>query len=261
MSDDPRAITNDLWHKHTGMHDGACHCGAPLDTSNGASWTETAEAYRRHLWTELAALTDRGTPTEEYPTFLGIPAPSPEATRCTGDFDCPTATHTHGCYADQDGASCDDPGDHVTSPSPEARAEAAEAERDAAQGPHGGGRHMSQAEWSDWSNDLALLVPEEYDDDVAQEAIIERALGGLVSRLAAAEAELALLRALNGEEREDRQTSLRANDECAHAFYEVHDGHHSDGWRCSRCNAYWSFAPWNIQSTYSPKEVSTVPKT
>jgi hypothetical protein len=41
----------------------------------------------------------------------------------------------------------------------------------------------SQREWEDWSNELALLIPEEYEDDVAQEAIIQRALADLVTRV------------------------------------------------------------------------------
>lgn len=54
----------------------------------------------------------------------------------------------------------------------------------------GPGWFWTQAEWAEWSNDLARLLPEEYGDDVAQEAIIERALGDLVRR--ATEAETAL---------------------------------------------------------------------
>lgn len=45
------------------------------------------------------------------------------------------------------------------------------------------GDFWTQAEWCDWSDDLARLVPEEYHDDIAQEAIIENALADLVRRV------------------------------------------------------------------------------
>lgn len=60
----------------------------------------------------------------------------------------------------------------------------ASRERAAAEGirgEHDGGWFWTQAEWADWSNRLAELVPPEYEDDVAQEAIIERALADLVA--------------------------------------------------------------------------------
>lgn len=60
---------------------------------------------------------------------------------------------------------------------------------------HGPGWFWTRTEWAEWSNDLARLVPEEYGDDVAQEAIIERALTDLVRRAETAEAENADLRA------------------------------------------------------------------
>ncbi|WP_028654872.1 hypothetical protein [Nocardioides sp. J54] len=75
-----------------------------------------------------------------------------------------------------------------------ARAELAEA-----RGEHGGGWFMSQAEWADWSNDLARLVPEEYEADVEQEEIIERALADLVRRAKAAEGAIERVKALADE--------------------------------------------------------------
>lgn len=51
-------------------------------------------------------------------------------------------------------------------------------------GPHDGGWFWSQAEWSDWSNRLSGVLPDEYDGDEAQEAIIERAMTELVAEVA-----------------------------------------------------------------------------
>lgn len=58
------------------------------------------------------------------------------------------------------------------------------------------GEFWTQDEWADWSDRLAELVPEQYEDDVAQEAIVERALADLVQRAEAAEAALAAVRAV-----------------------------------------------------------------
>lgn len=74
-----------------------------------------------------------------------------------------------------------------------ARAEQAEKEK------HGPGGFWTRAEWAKWSNTLALLIPEEYDDDAAQEAIIERALADLARRAEQAEAKLARVRELADE--------------------------------------------------------------
>lgn len=62
------------------------------------------------------------------------------------------------------------------------RAEKAEAEAKRRRGDHDGGWFWSQSEWADWSNRLAQMLPDEYEDDAAQEAIIERALGALIRR-------------------------------------------------------------------------------
>lgn len=48
----------------------------------------------------------------------------------------------------------------------------------------GPGWFWTQAEWAEWSNLLASLLPEEYEDDVAQEAIIERAVTDMTTQLA-----------------------------------------------------------------------------
>lgn len=48
--------------------------------------------------------------------------------------------------------------------------------------PRGRGSFWTPAEWADWSDSLAELLPEEYDGDAAQEALIERALADLVGR-------------------------------------------------------------------------------
>lgn len=32
--------------------------------------------------------------------------------RCSGASDCSAGKHIHGCFADRDGANCDDPEDH-----------------------------------------------------------------------------------------------------------------------------------------------------
>lgn len=37
----------------------------------------------------------------------------PPGEECTGDYDCAASVHVHGCFADVDGASCDDPGEHL----------------------------------------------------------------------------------------------------------------------------------------------------
>lgn len=47
----------------------------------------------------------------------------------------------------------------------------------------GPGWFWTQAEWAEWSNTLASLLPEEYDDDVAQEAIIERAVMDMATQI------------------------------------------------------------------------------
>lgn len=94
------------------------------------------------------------------------------------------------------------------------RCEKAEQERDAARGDSPDG-FMSQREWEDWSIDLAQLVPEEYEDDVAQEAIIERALEDLVTRAKRAEATLERVRAVVDESANTACTRL--ND-----LYELH---------------------------------------
>ena len=47
----------------------------------------------------------------------------------------------------------------------------------------GPGWFWTQDEWAEWSNTLARLLPEEYDDDVAQEAIIERAVQDMATQL------------------------------------------------------------------------------
>ncbi|HET6917240.1 MAG TPA: hypothetical protein VFH56_14195 [Acidimicrobiales bacterium] len=54
----------------------------------------------------------------------------------------------------------------------------------------GPGSFWTQAEWAEWSNDLANLLPEEYDGDAAQEAIIERAVEDMVTALADVQAVL-----------------------------------------------------------------------
>ena len=46
------------------------------------------------------------------------------------------------------------------------------------------------AEWEEWSNEIAALLPERYDDDAAQESIILRAVADLVSRGDALQARL-----------------------------------------------------------------------
>jgi len=46
----------------------------------------------------------------------------------------------------------------------------------------GPGSFWTQAEWAEWSNTLAECLPEEYDGDAAQEAIIERALMDLAQQ-------------------------------------------------------------------------------
>lgn len=82
-----------------------------------------------------------------------------------------------------------------------ARIHAAEAEvatlretlRQEQQGP---GWFWTRTEWAEWSNDLARLLPEEYEDDVAQEAIIERAVADLVRRATTAEETLRRVEAL-----------------------------------------------------------------
>lgn len=38
-------------------------------------------------------------------------------------------------------------------------------------------------EWENWSNEIAVLLPERYDDDVAQESIIPRAVADMVETL------------------------------------------------------------------------------
>lgn len=35
---------------------------------------------------------------------------------CDGSGDCFSTLHIHGCYADRDGARCDDPSDHSSTP-------------------------------------------------------------------------------------------------------------------------------------------------
>lgn len=45
----------------------------------------------------------------------------------------------------------------------------------------GRGSFWTQAEWAEWSNTLAECLPEEYDGDAAQEALIERALMDLAT--------------------------------------------------------------------------------
>lgn len=54
----------------------------------------------------------------------------------------------------------------------------------------GPGWFWTQAEWAEWSNTLALLLPEGYDDDVAQEAIIERAVMDMATQIREAQAVL-----------------------------------------------------------------------
>lgn len=41
--------------------------------------------------------------------------PSAEPVPCDGSGHCPAPLHVHGCYADLDGSTCDDPSDHATS--------------------------------------------------------------------------------------------------------------------------------------------------
>lgn len=48
----------------------------------------------------------------------------------------------------------------------------------------GRGSFWTHAQWADWSDRLAALLPEEYDGDAAQEALVERALADMVTRLA-----------------------------------------------------------------------------
>lgn len=73
----------------------------------------------------------------------------------------------------------------------EARADKAEQERNEARGELPVAAFWSQRQWEDWSNRLALMLPEEYDGDGAQESLIEDALGDLLNK----RQELAALRA------------------------------------------------------------------
>ena len=54
----------------------------------------------------------------------------------------------------------------------------------------GPGWFWTQAEWAEWSNTLATLLPEKYDDDAAQEAIIERAVMDMATQISEAQAVL-----------------------------------------------------------------------
>jgi len=51
------------------------------------------------------------------------------------------------------------------------------------------------AEWEEWSNEIAALLPERYDDDAAQESIILCAVADLVSRGDALQARLTAVEA------------------------------------------------------------------
>jgi hypothetical protein len=46
------------------------------------------------------------------PDETGVEAAEAERCTCTGAADCRAGLHVHGCWADEDGFSCDEPGEH-----------------------------------------------------------------------------------------------------------------------------------------------------
>lgn len=90
-------------------------------------------------------------------------------------------------------AICSDPNCRSHGELNHLRAEVERLQEDVSQrrGEHDGGWFWSQSEWADWSNKIALLLPEEYEGDEAQEAIIERAVRDLCERVRNAEGALA----------------------------------------------------------------------